>query len=70
MSAVIGIRSRLTTVVAGAQDTAAILAAAVAASIATSPDLAEAQRVPTVVVMLALAAVLTGVSMWVVGHYG
>lgn len=69
MSAVIGIRSRLTTVVAGAQDTAAILAAAVAASIATSPDLAEAQRVPTVVVMLALAAVLTGVSMWVVGHY-
>lgn len=63
----LGVRSRMNFPIGGAQDTAAIVAAAVAASIASEVT-AEA-ALPTVVVMLAIAAALTGVTMWLIGRF-
>lgn len=65
---IVGLRSQMTPVIAGVQDTAAIVAAAVAASIAT--EAAADARVPTVMVMLAIAAIMTGIAMWLIGRYG
>lgn len=67
-SLAIGARSRMTTAIGGAQDTAAIVAAAVAASIAA--EVAVDAAVPTTLAMLAIAAIITGVAMWLVGHFG
>ena len=64
---VLGLASRMNCVIGGAQDTGAIIAAAVAASIAAEATATAA--VPTVIMMLALAALITGVAMWVIGHF-
>jgi len=68
VSLTVGLRTRMPVVIAGAQDTAGIVAAASAASVAAvvTPD----QQLATVVVMLAIAALLTGVAMYVVGSRG
>lgn len=68
VSAAVGLTTRMPVAVAGAQDTAAIVMAAVAASLAaaTTADAALA----TVVVMVALCALLTGVAFWFLGATG
>lgn len=68
MLVIIGLRSRVMPVIGGVQDTAAIVAAAVAASIAaeTAPD----DRVPTVLVMLAITGLGTAAASFVIGRYG
>lgn len=70
VSALVGWRTSMTVVIAGAQDTAAIVIAAVAASIATNPSVAPDERVSTVVVMIAICALITGITFWAVGRYG
>jgi len=65
---IVGTQSRVRSVISGSQDTAAIVAAAVAASLAL--EVAPEQSVSTVLVMLALGAVFTGVAMWLMGRYG
>ncbi len=68
VSAAVGLTTRMPVAVAGAQDTGAIVIAAVAASVAasTTSDAALA----TVVVMVALCALLTGAAFWVLGATG
>lgn len=68
VSFTVGMRTRMPIVIAGAQDTAAIVAAAAATSIAAvvSPD----QQLSTVIVMLGIAAVVTGLAMYIVGTRG
>jgi len=70
VSLIVGSTTKMAVVIAGAQDTAAILVTAVAATIATSPDLAADQAIPTVVVMIAISALLTGVAFVFIGHNG
>jgi len=64
----LGIASRMNCVIGGGQDTAAIIAAAVAAGIAA--EVSADSALPTVFVMLAVAAAVTGVAMWVIGRFG
>lgn len=70
MSLIVGTTSKMTVVTAGAQDTAAIMVAAVAAAIVASPELRDTEMIPTVVVMIALCGVATGVLFWVLGQFG
>lgn len=70
VSLIVGWTSKLHVVVAGAQDTAAVLVAAVAAAIVASPELRENEIVPTVIVMIAITGVATGVVFWLIGHFG
>ncbi len=65
VSAVVGLTTRMPVAVAGSQDTAAIVMAAVAASLAASTTTEGA--LPTVVVMVALCALLTGLAFWFLG---
>lgn len=67
---VVGVFTRMSVIVAGAQDTAAIVAAAIAASIVATPGLDPESLASTVFVMLAIGALLTGGSMWMVGRFG
>lgn len=69
MSIIVAVRSSMQTVIAGAQDTAAIIAAAIATSIAGAVATPDA-TLATVVVMLAVAAITTGVAMSIIGHFG
>jgi len=70
VSGLVGLSSKMSIVISGAQDTAAIVAAAVAASIASSPKLGADEAVPTVVVMIALSTLLTGLAFWTIGKRG
>lgn len=65
VSAVVGLTTRMPVAVAGSQDTAAIVMAAVAASLAASTTAEGA--LPTVVVMVALCALVTGLAFWFLG---
>jgi len=68
LSIAVGLRSRMSTVIAGTQDTAAIVAAVIAASIAGSAS--PEGQVPTVLAMLAIAGVGSGLAMWFIGRFG
>lgn len=70
VSLVVGSRSRLKVVSAGAQDTAAVLVAAVASAIVATPGLRESEMMSTVVVMIAIAGVVTGALFWLLGRFG
>ena len=70
VSLLVGVRTRLHVVTAGAQDTAAVLVAAVASSIVATPELTDAQMLPTVVVMIAIAGTTTGLVFWLLGRFG
>ena len=65
VSAVVGLTTRMPVAVAGSQDTAAIVMAAVAASLAAGTTAEGA--LPTVFVMVALCALLTGLAFWFLG---
>lgn len=70
VSGLVGLSSKMSVVIAGAQDTAAIVAAAVAASIAASPDLGDGEALPTVIIMIAVSTLLTGLTFWFIGQRG
>jgi len=70
VSAIVGATSKMRVTIAGAQDTAAIMVAAVSAAIVASPDIAETEMVSTVLVMIALAGLVTGLVFWFLGTYG
>jgi hypothetical protein len=57
VSLIVGATSKLGVVTAGAQDTAAVLVAAVASAIVAAPELTAEEMLPTVVVMIAIAGV-------------
>ena len=70
VSLLVGSTSKLRVVTAGAQDTAAVLVAAVATSIVAAPELTQAQMLPTVIVMIAIAGITTGLVFWLLGRFG
>jgi SulP family sulfate permease len=70
VSAIVGASSKMSIVISGAQDTAAILIVAVAAAIVADTDLIAEQTLPTVIVMMAIAAVGTGVVFFAIGQFG
>jgi len=69
-SLVVGGTSKMSVVISGSQGTSAILVAAVATSLIASPDMAEGQAVPTVVMLIVISALLTGAAFTLIGHYG
>ena len=70
VSLLVGSTSRLQVVTAGAQDTAAVLVAAVASAIVATPGLRDGEMLSTVVVMIAIAGVATGLVFWLIGRFG
>lgn len=69
VSAIVGLRSTMPIVIAGAQDTAAIVIAAVAASIAAAAP-TDAVAVSTVMVMIAVSALLTAIAFLIISRFG
>ena len=70
VSGLVGATTRMSVVSAGTQDTAAVVVAAVATSVAAAPSLTSDEAVPTVMVMIALATLTTGVTFWLLGRFG
>lgn len=68
VSAAVGLTTKMPVAVAGAQDTGAIVMAAVAASLAAATTTEAA--IATVFVMVALCAALTGIAFWALGATG
>ena len=67
-SAVVGWFSSMPLTIVGAQDTGAVVLAAVAASMISATEMHRTSQIPTVLVMIALTAALTGLAFAVIGH--
>jgi len=70
VSVLVGSVSKMSVVIAGAQDTAAIMVASAAATVVAAPEISASELVPTAVMLIAISTVLTGAVFWIIGNYG